>query len=125
MAIIYLFIGLVWTVLMFRFMQELIAVQFWISLVLLLAMIETAAKYFAYDEWNMSGSQHLGGMNAAFPVFALLVGISKQALSRVLVLMVSTGYGIVKPSLGDMLYGMLGTLRHDEPSQDLLESGND
>uniref|UniRef100_A0A6U0UN44 Transmembrane protein 87A n=1 Tax=Pinguiococcus pyrenoidosus TaxID=172671 RepID=A0A6U0UN44_9STRA len=102
MAIIYLFIGLVWTVLMFRFMQELIAVQFWISLVLLLAMIETAAKYFAYDEWNMSGSQHLGGM-----MFALLVGISKQALSRVLVLMVSTGYGIVKPSLGDMLYGML------------------
>eukprot|EP00636_Phaeomonas_parva_P000552 CAMPEP_0118857344 /NCGR_PEP_ID=MMETSP1163-20130328/4489_1 /TAXON_ID=124430 /ORGANISM="Phaeomonas parva, Strain CCMP2877" /LENGTH=557 /DNA_ID=CAMNT_0006790647 /DNA_START=186 /DNA_END=1859 /DNA_ORIENTATION=- len=102
LALIYLFLGLSWCILMVTYVKDLLAIQSWISVVIFLAMVETAAQYFSYNNWNASGLRDSGGL-----IFALLVGVSKRSLSRVLVLMVSTGYGVVKPSLGSVLYKIL------------------
>lgn len=102
LAIIYLALGLVWVVLMCMHWKELMGIQSWISLVLVLGMVETAAQYFRFNSWNASGYHDATGA-----VFGLLMGAVKRAVSRVLVLMVSMGYGIVKPSLGTMLYKIL------------------
>ncbi|CAM9495184.1 unnamed protein product, partial [Phaeothamnion confervicola] len=95
LSAIYLALGLAWTVACFCHTRDLLAVQLWVSGVLLLGMTETAAKYFDYRGWNEDGTRHTGVL-----VFAILMGAAKRALSRVLVLMISMGYGLVKPSLG-------------------------
>jgi hypothetical protein len=52
--------------------------------------------YLHYTEWNELGTQLY--MVAAI---GFLCGVAKRTVSRVLVLIASMGYGVVKPSLGD------------------------
>lgn len=51
----------------------------------------------------MSGTRSQGAQS-----FAILFGAAKRALSLALVLMVSMGYGIVRPSLGRDLHRIMG-----------------
>lgn len=70
--------------------------QMWISGVLAVGMIETTLLFAHFLNWNDKGVPALG-----ITVTGLLFGTIKRAMSRVLVLLVSLGYGVVRPSLGD------------------------
>jgi hypothetical protein len=72
--------------------------QLWISLVLGMGMIETTIFFSYYLEWNDSGEPSLGLLT-----FALVLGVIKRLITRLLVLTISLGYGVVRPTLGDDL----------------------
>ena len=61
-------------------------------MVVVLGTLETAIKFFDYVAWNGRGSRSVGALATG-----LVFGVTKRAVSRVLVLMVSLGYGVVKP----------------------------
>ena len=70
--------------------------QIWISLVMAFGMLETTMLFAHFLHWNDSGSPNL-----ALTIIALFFGVLKRAVSRVLVLLVSMGYSVVRPSLAD------------------------
>jgi hypothetical protein len=61
--------------------------------------LENAVKFGDYLSWNAQGHR-----NAATLAAALVLGVTKRALSRALVVMVSLGYSVVRPSLGLQLF---------------------
>lgn len=103
LSIIYIFIAVVWYSLCYVALKHLHPIHLWTSAVLLLGMIETTAKYYGYWEWNTSGTFHSGVMS-----WGLVFGVTKRALSRILVLMFCLGYGAVRPTLGNDLKTVLG-----------------
>lgn len=70
--------------------------QFWITGVMVIAMVETTLLYFHFLDWNDHGEP-----TTAVTVVALFFGCLKRALSRILVMLVCLGYGVVRPSLGE------------------------
>lgn len=72
--------------------------QLWISVVLVMGVLETLSFFGYYWNWNQYGEPSLG-----FLTFALVLGVVKRMISRVLVLVIALGYGVVRPSLGDDL----------------------
>lgn len=83
--------------------EELIYLQYWISFVLTLGMIETCLLYDYYHSYNESGH-----IPVHMLVWSLIFGVSKRAVSRVVVLIVSMGYGVVRQSLGEDMKRVLG-----------------
>lgn len=75
---------------------QVIPLQLWISGVMFIAMIETSFLYEHFEDWNQNGIP-----TTTITVFALYFGALKRALSRILVMLVALGYGVVRPSLGD------------------------
>jgi hypothetical protein len=96
LTVIYMVLFVSWYVLLGYNYRDLLGVQLWISAVLVLGMAETAAKYYDLREWNAEGSRSVGAMTAG-----VLLGVTKKALSRILVLVIAVGYGFVRPALGD------------------------
>ena len=92
----YVVIGIAWLSVCVLHSAELLPLQMWITAVLALGMIETTVLFMHYLTWNDYGSPSLFAST-----LSMIFGVTKRAASRVLVLMVSLGYGVVRPSLGD------------------------
>ncbi|XP_050316153.1 transmembrane protein 87A [Anthonomus grandis grandis] len=99
MCIYYIILGLIWLLLSFLQWKELLRVQFWIGGVILLGMLEKATFYAEYQSINTTGIEVQGAM-----LFAEWVSCAKRTLARMLVIIVSLGFGIVKPRLGPTLH---------------------
>ncbi|GFN84223.1 transmembrane protein 87a [Plakobranchus ocellatus] len=95
MGLVYIFYGIFWFVMLARNWQDLLQVQFLISAVILLGMLEKALFFGEYENVNRTGHFVYGAV-----IFTGLVSCAKRALARVLVIVISLGYGIVKPRLG-------------------------
>ncbi|QDZ20708.1 transmembrane receptor protein [Chloropicon primus] len=95
LSLCYLFLGFVWLVLLFRNFKDVIMLQVQISVVLLLSMLETSLWYFDYVNFNNTGSRP-----AAITMWAVLFGALRKVISKVVLLLVCMGYGVVKPTLG-------------------------
>ena len=76
--------------------------QFWIGGVILIGMIEKAMFTAEYNNVYQSGktSQNL-------ILSAEVVSCAKRSIARILVIIVSLGYGIVKPRLGPTLHKVI------------------
>ena len=83
--------------------EELIYLQYWITFVLILGMIETCLLYEYYHTYN-----EVGKIPVHLLVWSLIFGVTKRAVSRVLVLIVAMGYGVVRQSLGEDMKRVLG-----------------
>lgn len=99
MSLIYLCYAIGWLVVCGLQWKDLLRIQYWIAAVIFLGMIEKAVFYLEYSSINSTGVSQVKGAI----LFAELVSCLKRALSRMLVLVVSLGYGIVKPRLGPLL----------------------
>jgi len=95
MSLLYLALGVLWFILCARYWRELLRLQNCISGVIALGMVETATWYFDYVSFNSTGTRGL--VPVIVGVFASTV---KKTVSRLLVLVVSLGYGVVRPTLG-------------------------
>ncbi|KAJ0175795.1 hypothetical protein K1T71_008954 [Dendrolimus kikuchii] len=84
--------------------RDLLRIQYWIGGVALLGMIESATYYGVYSSINTNGN-----FNAEAYMFAEWVSVAKRSLARMLVIIVSLGFGIVKPRLGPALQRVVGT----------------
>ncbi|XP_026851379.1 transmembrane protein 87A isoform X2 [Electrophorus electricus] len=95
MCIVYVLFGALWLLWMALYWRDLLRIQFWIGAVIVLGMLEKAVFYSEYQSIRYQGEH-----NQSAVIFAELLSALKRSLARILVIIVSLGYGIVKPRLG-------------------------
>uniref|UniRef100_A0A8C2X438 Transmembrane protein 87B n=1 Tax=Cyclopterus lumpus TaxID=8103 RepID=A0A8C2X438_CYCLU len=103
MCIVYIFYALLWFIWAACYWKDLLRIQFWIAGVIFLGMVEKAVFCAEYENTNAVGSASPGLL-----IFAELVSALKRILARLLVIIVSLGYGIVKPRLGQVMHRVVG-----------------
>ncbi|XP_065152253.1 transmembrane protein 87A [Paramisgurnus dabryanus] len=103
MCVVYILYALLWFVWSSCYWKDLLRIQFWIACVIFLGMIEKAVFCAEYQNTNSVGSASQGLL-----IFAELVSALKRTLARLLVIIVSLGYGIVKPRLGMVMHRVVG-----------------
>ena len=96
-AMAYLGLGFAWAMAYAGNWRHVLELHNCITVVLALSMCETAVWYFDYANWNATGYRPY-----VFTVVAVLLGSLRTTLSRTLVLMMSMGYGVVRPTLGGL-----------------------
>ncbi|XP_078515759.1 transmembrane protein 87A isoform X1 [Lissotriton helveticus] len=99
MCIVYTLFGFVWLVWSVCYWRNLLRIQFWIGAVIFLGMLEKAVFYAEFHNIRYKGESVQGAA-----VLAELLSALKRSLARILVIIVSLGYGIVKPRLGATLH---------------------
>ncbi|KAJ8359825.1 hypothetical protein SKAU_G00163500 [Synaphobranchus kaupii] len=103
MCIVYFLYALLWFLWSACYWKDLLRIQFWIAGVIFLGMVEKAVFCAEYENTNTVGSASQGLL-----IFAELVSALKRTLARLLVIIVSLGYGIVKPRLGTVMHRVVG-----------------
>ena len=103
MCVVYILYSLAWIIMSLCNCRDLLRVQYWIGGVIVLGLIEKAVHFAEYYQVNETGLS-----NSQMEKFAGFVACFKRTLSRMLVIIVSLGFGIVKPRLGPKLYQVLG-----------------
>ncbi|XP_037663589.1 transmembrane protein 87B isoform X1 [Choloepus didactylus] len=103
MCVIYIFYGVLWLAWSACYWKDILRIQFWIAAVIFLGMLEQAVFYAEYQSINSTGLSTQGVL-----VLAELVSAVKRTLARLLVIVVSLGYGIVKPRLGALVHRVVG-----------------
>ncbi|MEQ2276491.1 hypothetical protein XENORESO_019228 [Xenotaenia resolanae] len=101
MCIVYILYALLWFIWAACYWKDLLRIQFWIAGVIFLGMVEKAVFCAEYENTNAVGS-------ACLLIFAELVSALKRTLARLLVIIVSLGYGIIKPRLGTVMHRVVG-----------------
>ncbi|CEM00632.1 unnamed protein product [Vitrella brassicaformis CCMP3155] len=90
----YLLLLLVWVMASARYWRELIMLQNCIGGVILLGFLECFFWYWLYSDWNQRGVRGFG----LFFV-SLLLSVTKNVFSYMLVLVASLGWGVTRPTL--------------------------
>ncbi|KNC48434.1 uncharacterized protein AMSG_04881 [Thecamonas trahens ATCC 50062] len=103
LCLTYIVLGFVWAGFTLANWSSSLALQHCIASVIFLGMLELTFRYFDLWEYNK-----VGRANLVTAVFGILCNACKETLSRMLVLAVSMGYGVVKPSLGTDKYKVFG-----------------
>ncbi|XP_064484318.1 transmembrane protein 87A-like [Ornithodoros turicata] len=96
---VYVIYAVGWLVVSAMQWRDLLRIQFWIGGVIFLGMLEKAVFYAEYQSINYTGYSVQGAV-----LFAEVLSSLKRSLARLLVIIVSLGFGIVKPRLGPMLH---------------------
>lgn len=96
MTVAFVAVAAAWFALNVRFFSEVVMVQNCISAVLFLSLVEMTAWHHAYNTYNVDGARHT-------PTFVAgtVASVTRRTVSRALVVAVSLGYGVVRPSLGE------------------------
>ncbi|KAI2805725.1 Transmembrane protein 87A [Blomia tropicalis] len=135
MSCLYVFYAIAWLIVSMIQWKELLRIQFCIAIVILLGMLEKAIFYGVYQSLNSDGV-----LNRNIFYLAEIFSCLKRTLARILVIIVSCGFEIVKPHLGNtlnkivsvgLLYFILGTLEatlriykpKNDPSNQTLVAG--
>ncbi|KAM9359172.1 transmembrane protein 87A [Symphorus nematophorus] len=103
MCIVYVLLAMLWLILSACYWRDLLRIQFWIGGVIFLGMLEKAVYYAEFQSIRYDGLSVQGAV-----VFAEVLSAVKRTLARVLVIIASLGYGIVKPRLGALLHRVVG-----------------
>lgn len=95
MSLAYLVLGLFWFVRFVQCWKDVIQLHYHITAVIGLGMCEMALWYFEYSNFNAIGYRPM-----AITLWAVSFSAIKKTVSRLLLLVVSMGYGIMRPTLG-------------------------
>lgn len=101
---LYVILGLAWLIVCAMHWRDILRIQFWIGGVIFLGMVEKAMFCAEYQNINNNGKATEGLILAAE-----VVSCGKRTLARMLVIIVSLGFGIVKPRLGPLLHRVVCT----------------
>ncbi|KAM3503721.1 hypothetical protein MY11210_008608 [Beauveria gryllotalpidicola] len=97
MSILYALIAVYWGFLYYQHRHDILAVQNYITAILVFLVVEMLMTWGFYDFQNTHGS------NAGVKAFLIVVAIlnaARNSFSFFLLLIVCMGYGVVKPTLG-------------------------
>ncbi|KAE8656228.1 Lung seven transmembrane receptor family protein isoform 2 [Hibiscus syriacus] len=97
MSLAFVILGIFWFLQYARFWREVLPLQNCITLVIMLGMLEMALWYFDYAEFNESGIRPVG-----ITMWAVTFNTIKHTIARIIILIVSMGYGVVRPTLGGL-----------------------
>ncbi|KAF7242269.1 Transmembrane protein 87A [Varanus komodoensis] len=103
MCVVYVLYGALWLALLACYWRDILRIQFWIGGVILLGMLEKAVFYAEFQSIQSQGVSVQGAV-----IFAEVLCAVKRMLARVLVIIASLGYGIIKPRLGALLNRVVG-----------------
>ena len=95
MTLIYVTVTLGWLVLVMMHSDQLLPVQLHITGVLLLSLVEMLTWYLDYVNFN-----EVGERRAAPFLVGICAAVLRRTVSRMLVIAVSLGYGVVRSDLG-------------------------
>lgn len=97
MSLAFVILGIFWFSQNARFWREVLPLQNCVTLVITLGMFEMAFWYFDYAQFNKTGVRP-----TAITIWAVTFGTVKRTVARLIILMVSMGYGVVRPTLGGL-----------------------
>ncbi|KAG8388428.1 hypothetical protein BUALT_Bualt02G0124900 [Buddleja alternifolia] len=97
MSLAFVVLGIFWFSQYARFWREVLPLQNCVTLVITLGMLEMALWYFDYAEFNETGVRPTG-----ITFWAVTFGTVKRTVSRLIILIVAMGYGVVRPTLGGL-----------------------
>ncbi|GAV67791.1 Lung_7-TM_R domain-containing protein [Cephalotus follicularis] len=95
LSLAYLLLGLVWFIRFGLYWKDVLHLHYQITAVIGLGMCEMALWYFEYANFNSTGSRPMG-----ITLWAVTFSAVKKTVSRLLLLVVSMGYGVVRPTIG-------------------------
>lgn len=113
MTLLYLVIMICWGLLYARHWTEVFFLQHFLTAVIVLGALEMSAWYFDYVNFNVTGHRPV-----VPTIWAVFVGDVRKTTSRVLIVMVSMGYGVVIPFLADLQK----KVKHDGPTSAWLHA---
>lgn len=91
----YLILGLFWFLQFVWYWKDIIQLHYHITAVIGLGMCEMAIWYFEYANFNSTGRRPI-----VITLWAVTFTAVKKTVSRLLLLVVSMGYGVMRPTLG-------------------------
>ncbi|KDP40676.1 hypothetical protein JCGZ_24675 [Jatropha curcas] len=97
MSLAFVILGVFWFYQYARFWREVFALLNCITVVITLGMFEMSLWYFDYAAFNETGVRPTG-----ITIWAVTFGTVKRTVARLIILMVSMGYGVVRPTLGGL-----------------------
>ena len=102
MTAVFTVASLMWTAYYVCYYSSIAPIQHCILAVLTLCFIESAVWLIDYWQWNDSGNR-----NVPLIVAAIMLTVTRLTLSRMLVVAVSLGWGVVRPSLGNNTWKLI------------------
>ncbi|KAK4254361.1 hypothetical protein QN277_009757 [Acacia crassicarpa] len=97
MTLAYVCLSLVWFLQYSRFWDDILQLQHCISAVIALGLFEMVFWYFDYVNFNNSGMRPV-----VLTTWVVTIAAVRKTISRLLILIVSMGYGVVRPTLGGL-----------------------
>ncbi|KMT09084.1 hypothetical protein BVRB_6g131920 [Beta vulgaris subsp. vulgaris] len=97
MSLAYLLLSSIWCFQYWRFWNEVLQLQHCITTVVALGLLEMAFWYLEYANFNSTGIRPV-----VLTTWVVTLGAARRTLSRLLILSISMGYGVVRPTLGGL-----------------------
>lgn len=97
MSLAYLFLSVIWFSQYVRFWKDILQLQHCITAVIGLGLFEMILWYLEYVNFDSTGMRPV-----VVTTWVVTVGAVRKTLSRLLILSVSMGYGVVRPTLGGL-----------------------
>ncbi|KDP38899.1 hypothetical protein JCGZ_05056 [Jatropha curcas] len=97
MSLAYLLLSVIWFTQYMRFWRDILQLQHCITAVIALGLFEMILWYSEYANFNSTGVRPV-----AITTWVVTVGAVRKTLSRLLILSISMGYGVVRPTLGGL-----------------------
>ncbi|XP_027367589.1 transmembrane protein 87A [Abrus precatorius] len=97
MTLAYVCLSIIWFFQYVRFWDDVLQLQHCITVVIALGLFEMILWYFEYVNFNNTGMRPI-----VLTTWVVTVGALRKAISRLLILSVSMGYGVVRPTLGGL-----------------------
>ncbi|RVW30543.1 Transmembrane protein 87B [Vitis vinifera] len=95
MSLAYVLLCVTWFFQYMRFWKDILQLQHCITVVISLGLFEMILWYFEFENFNRTGTRPVG-----ITTWVVTVGAVRRTVSRLLILSVSMGYGVVRPTLG-------------------------
>ncbi|KAF8411820.1 hypothetical protein HHK36_004379 [Tetracentron sinense] len=97
MSLAYILLSVIWFSQYVRFWKDILQIQNCITLVIALGLFEMTLWYFEHANFNNTGMRPVG-----ITTWVVTIGAVRKTVSRLLILSVSMGYGVVRPTLGGL-----------------------
>ncbi|KAK6945582.1 Transmembrane protein GPR107/GPR108-like [Dillenia turbinata] len=97
MSLAYALLCLIWFSQYVRFWKDILQLQHCITIVIALGLFEMTLWHAEYANFNDMGTRPVG-----ITTWVVTVGAIRKTVSRLLILCVSMGYGVVRPTLGGL-----------------------
>ncbi|KAF3908514.1 hypothetical protein ABW21_db0205721 [Orbilia brochopaga] len=100
-TILYALIGVFWGFLYVQHRRDILPVQNYITAIIIFLIVEMLMTWGFYDYMNIHGSNMVAKV---FMVIVAVLNAGRNSFSFFLLLIVCMGYGVVKPSLGRLMW---------------------
>ncbi|KAI3448312.1 hypothetical protein Pfo_004977 [Paulownia fortunei] len=97
MSITYAILCAIWVFQYVRYWNDVLLLQHCITSVIALGLLEMTFWYFDYAYFNSTGTRPVG-----ITTWVVTIGAIRRTVSRILILSVAMGYGVVRPTLGGL-----------------------